>query len=252
MPITDVTKIRILNKLGLSNIIRFYYFRYHPLNKKSYLFYQQFIKPGDLCFDIGANIGIKTDLFLRLGAKVVAVEPQKDCFNFILRNLGNNTALTVVNKAVDAVMEEKAFYVCEANALSTLSPEWIASVQQSGRYKDYAWGKFYKVQTTTLDELIKEFGCPVFCKIDVEGCEEYVFKGLSRPIPLLSFEVSPETMSSVIKCIDYIKRLGEVKFNFCWESQGMYFPKWLRDFELLDYFKENSNQIYGDCYVRIV
>ena len=34
-------------------------------------------RKGDLIFDIGANNGFKTDIFLRLGARVVAVEPDK-------------------------------------------------------------------------------------------------------------------------------------------------------------------------------
>ena len=37
-------------------------------------FYSQFIKGDDLVFDVGANVGNKTDLFLQLGAKAVAVE----------------------------------------------------------------------------------------------------------------------------------------------------------------------------------
>ena len=35
------------------------------------------MRPGDLIFDIGANEGFKTDLFLRLGARVVAVDPDE-------------------------------------------------------------------------------------------------------------------------------------------------------------------------------
>src|SRR6266481_9284314 len=42
-------------------------------------FYRQFIQPGDLVFDVGANIGGKTAAFLSLGARVVAVEPNPVC-----------------------------------------------------------------------------------------------------------------------------------------------------------------------------
>src|SRR5206468_12695712 len=43
-------------------------------------FYRNTLKgfrPGHLIFDVGANEGQKTDIFLRLGAKVVAVEPDE-------------------------------------------------------------------------------------------------------------------------------------------------------------------------------
>ena len=35
------------------------------------------LREGDLIFDVGANDGSKTDLFLRIGARVVAVEPDE-------------------------------------------------------------------------------------------------------------------------------------------------------------------------------
>src|ERR1700761_9508003 len=38
--------------------------------------YSEFIKPGDLAFDIGAHVGDRIAAFRRLGARVVAVEPQ--------------------------------------------------------------------------------------------------------------------------------------------------------------------------------
>src|SRR3989442_2261023 len=34
-------------------------------------------RKGDMIFDVGANLGHKTDIFLRLGAKVVAIEPDE-------------------------------------------------------------------------------------------------------------------------------------------------------------------------------
>ncbi len=36
-------------------------------------------RPGDVIFDIGANQGYKAGIFLKLGAKVVAVEPEESC-----------------------------------------------------------------------------------------------------------------------------------------------------------------------------
>src|SRR3972149_2335437 len=38
--------------------------------------YRRFLKPGDLAFDIGAHVGDRVASFRRLGARVVAVEPQ--------------------------------------------------------------------------------------------------------------------------------------------------------------------------------
>ncbi len=38
--------------------------------------YGQFVRPGDLVFDIGAHVGDRVSSFRRLGARVLAVEPQ--------------------------------------------------------------------------------------------------------------------------------------------------------------------------------
>src|SRR6266436_503898 len=48
-------------------------------------FYGRFVKRGDLAFDIGANTGAKTAAFLSLGARVVAVEPNGQCTDYMLK-----------------------------------------------------------------------------------------------------------------------------------------------------------------------
>lgn len=56
---------------------------------KELQFYRNILRgfhPGDTIFDIGANHGSKTDIFLRLGAKVVAVEPDESTKTFWKRN----------------------------------------------------------------------------------------------------------------------------------------------------------------------
>lgn len=47
---------------------------YHQYYSKS-IFYSKFINNNDLVFDIGANIGNRTEVFLGIGARVIAVEP---------------------------------------------------------------------------------------------------------------------------------------------------------------------------------
>ena len=46
-------------------------------------FYGQFVKEGDLCFDIGAHNGNRTSTWLSLGARVVAIEPQPRFFQYL-------------------------------------------------------------------------------------------------------------------------------------------------------------------------
>ncbi len=48
-------------------------------------FYGQFVRPGDLCFDVGASVGSRTAVFLELGARVVALEPEERCVAVLRR-----------------------------------------------------------------------------------------------------------------------------------------------------------------------
>src|SRR5436309_3245329 len=60
----------------------------------------EFVRPGDLCFDVGANVGRKTEAMLRLGARVVAVEPLPECVRELKALYGNHPGFTLVPKAV--------------------------------------------------------------------------------------------------------------------------------------------------------
>ena len=62
-------------------------------------FYSQFIRPGDLVFDIGANIGVYAEVFQSIGARVVAVEPNPDCAEQIAWTTSREH-VTIVNAAV--------------------------------------------------------------------------------------------------------------------------------------------------------
>src|SRR5262245_12044409 len=51
-------------------------------------FYSQFIAPGNLCYDVGANVGDRTDIFRKLGARVIAIEPQTACLEVLRQRFG--------------------------------------------------------------------------------------------------------------------------------------------------------------------
>src|SRR5436190_21205900 len=63
-------------------------------------FYGQFVQPGDLVFDIGAHVGSRTAAFRRLGARVVAVEPQPALAKLLRLLFAADRAVTVEATAV--------------------------------------------------------------------------------------------------------------------------------------------------------
>ena len=101
-------------------------------------FYSQFVTADALCFDIGANMGNRTKIFRRLGARVVAVEPQEECLAVLRRAFNADRGVTVVAEAVGATPGTATLFKSDANTISSLTPEWIDSVRSSGRFADHA------------------------------------------------------------------------------------------------------------------
>lgn len=215
-------------------------------------FYSNFISGGDLCFDIGANIGNRTDVFLKLGATVVAVEPQAACMEELRKKYGTNKRVILINKGLGEKKGEKIMRVSEDNTISSMSDEWISAVSESGRFQYSSWDNHQLVFMTTLDDLIANYGKPVFCKIDVEGYELPILKGLSQPIPYISFEFVPEIVGLTINCINHLSSLGNARFNYSiGESMKIVLLEWVRSDEMCEILKSLPDKsIFGDVYVK--
>src|SRR4051812_7575180 len=129
--------------------------------------YANFVRPNSLVFDIGANVGVNTQCFLDLGARVVAVEPVPQNLER-LRQI-HSRRLTVLPLAVSDKEGQATMDVGDTTDFSTMSPEWKEIAKKSDRFKGESWSKTITVLTTTLDFLIARLGKPAVIKMDVEG-----------------------------------------------------------------------------------
>jgi FkbM family methyltransferase len=201
--------------------------------------YRQCVRPGQLCFDIGANKGSRAIIFTLLGARTVALEPNET----LTRTLRRVPRVTVVNKAVSDQPGRKTLLVNANDQISSLNPDWQSKWPEFPDWSQRA------VDCVTLDQLVAEYGLPDFCKIDVEGHEPAVLRGLSRPIPLFSFEASPDFSENTQTCMELLARLGEYQFNyavgddFAWIS-----PRWVSRAEVPGLVAAGA----GDVYARLV
>jgi len=230
--------------------------REKKLNKKMFRFYRKFINKGDVVFDVGANIGSRTNIFLKLGAIVIAIEPQAYCVDILKNKYGDNPKFTLINKALAEKEGQAEMMISDACTISSLSKEWVEAVRKSGRFHNHNWGGGAEiVQTTTLDKLIDQYGFPSFIKIDVEGFEYEVIKGLSKPVNALSLEFTPEFIESTYNCIDYLSKIGKIQFNYSiGDSMVLSLRKWVSCKEISKLLSEfiNDNKSYGDVYIRFI
>ena len=234
----------------------------NAVNRKKLLkFYSRFVKKDDLCFDIGANFGRRTEIFLKLGARVVAIEPQDACMQELKKKYGNNKRVILIKKAISDNRGEEELMISDSHTLSSMSKEWIDSIKSSDMFfvstQAFSWQKSAKVQVTTLNQLIKEYGKPTFCKIDVEGYEYKVLKSLSEPIRVVSFEFTPtqEFILSAINTVEHLASIGEVKFNYSFgESISLVLNEWVGPDEISNILSNfpNKTPISGDIYARFI
>jgi len=220
--------------------------------KRRVEFFSSFLSPGDLCFDVGANIGNRIEPLLFIGAKVVAVEPQDSCYKILKKKFGNRIA--IVKKGLSSEEGQRDFYISNSSTISSFSTEWIESVKE-GRLKGHKWNKIVKTEMTTLDNLIKTHGIPKFIKIDVEGYEHEVLKGLSIPVKFLSFEYTvPEQLDKVFDCIKQIEVINNnIECNYSvGESMKLQLNTWITLGDMKNHLKtkEFNETIFGDIYIR--
>jgi FkbM family methyltransferase len=215
-------------------------------------FYSSFIKNGDLCFDVGANLGNRVAPLLDIGAKVVAVEPQEYCYKYLQYKFGKK--IQIDNKGLGDCESIQEFNLSKYNVYSSFSTEWINSVK-NGRFKGVHWDEIIQVKMTTLDNLIAEFGLPDFIKIDVEGYELNVLKGLSKSVKMISFEFTvPEQTAKAIACIDQIEKIdSNIECNFSvGESMEFALENWISTADIRNQvISDNFASIgFGDIYMR--
>jgi FkbM family methyltransferase len=217
-------------------------------------FYKRFIKPNDLVFDVGANMGNRTKIFLKLNAKVVAFEPQTMCGDFLESAFKRSQNFTLIKKALGSNNGESEMFIANEHTISTLSKHWVTATKESGRFRQNTWNKRQLVKITTLDNMVKQFGIPSFIKIDVEGYEYEVLSGISIPIDYISIEFAAENIKNTYKCIEHMNSLSDVLFQIVkGEDTIFYLPEWISGEELKNRLSDIINQdglAWGDIYIK--
>jgi FkbM family methyltransferase len=212
--------------------------------------HRRFVQRGDLVFDIGAHVGDRVASFRRLGAKVVAVEPQPAFGQMLGMFYARDSNVAVERVAVGRHAGDVRLMINTDNpTVSTASNAFIHAAEGAQGWQGQHWDRSIRVPMTTLDALIGQYGVPVFIKIDVEGYEEEALNGLTQPVAALSFEFTTIQRDVACGCIDRCAALGLTLFNAAigesqqigdWRS-GEKMRQWINELP----FEANSGDVYA-------
>jgi FkbM family methyltransferase len=244
---------RLARSLGFGRSLAIYFgqpWRTRALHRH----YRPFLGPGDLAFDVGAHVGNHARCFARLGARVVAIEPQPAFAAWLRWLFRNQPRITVVESALAAAPGMVELYRSPRTpTVATVSRKWMAAAGASAGFERVRWTEGIAVAATTLDTLIARHGLPRFCKIDVEGYEAEVLQGLSRPIPVVSFEYLPAALEVAADAAAALAALGPYRFNLTiGEHRRFLWPAWRPRAELEAWLRaRHPNERSGDVYARL-
>ena len=221
-------------------------------------FYHQLIRDAGagLVIDVGANAGEKAIIFAEVADRVLCVEPSPAAVRALQARFAGSGKITIVGKGAGAQPGSLPFHMFDDDdCYNTFSSKWAASLSAPDGSSTQAKKvtSIVEVPVVTLDALIEELGVPSYIKIDVEGFELEVLKGLSRSVRLVSIECNlPQFTQETLDCI---ARLGELQrdavFNYCTSEPPVELAskRWLSPAEMADQVKSGRHR-FMEIYAR--
>ena len=216
--------------------------------------YSQFVHEGDLVFDIGAHVGDRTAAFRRLGARVVAVEPQPALARTLKLLYGRDAAVAIEPVAIGRNAGTLSLSLNLDNpTVSTASDAFRTAAVAAPGWEGQAWTKTIQVPATTLDLLASRHGAAAFIKVDVEGSEAEALAGLTSPSPALSFEFTTMQRGVAAACIERCMQLGYTRYNAVLRESFTFVQRdWMNAEKIAAWLRalpQSANS--GDIYARL-
>lgn len=184
---------------------------------------RNFINDSTIVYDIGSNIGVHTQAFAKTAKHVYSFEPNN-----------NNYKLLEINTYHDKNVSLYKYALSDSVGIAKIEQYELGSIGNFGECKLTDVGQDCKM--TTIDELVntRQIEPPHVIKIDVEGHEQNVFRGMRETIkhnlPVIFYEAMH---CDLISIYDMLNQFG---YELYWYPVNNYNP---------NNFYKNKNNIFG-------
>jgi len=203
----------------------------------------------DVVFDVGAHKGEDSAFYLKLGYRVVAVEPSPALVKHLKQRFKAQIAdgtYTLIDKAIGNADGEISFFVNTAVSVwGTTDPRWVLRNERLGTDSEEI-----TVPCVRLTEILKTYGCPHYLKIDVEGADMLCVRDLGsvtcRP-KYISLESTKTSWSDLLAEFETLSNLGYTRFKVVDQTRhGTGTFKTRLNQSLTHTFEEHSSGPFGD------
>lgn len=201
-------KFKFYNNLKLvlhpASIAHTFYVKSHRMGKlKDISVIEKFVKNGDICIDVGANIGHLSLIMAKSSypnGLVISIEPGRRLFSYLIENI-------VLNK-IDNIVPLNIAIVKENKVVEFFEYYYADNFSSFKKIKKFP-ADSYKVLTMRLDFLLfcLNLNKIDFLKIDVEGLEFEVIESLGdfiEKVKYIYFELNEKNL------LNYNHNKGEV------------------------------------------
>lgn len=206
-----------------------------------------------LIFDIGANTGNFSEECLSAypDCSIVAVEANDSLISVLKDKFSNHNNMTILNYLVSSINNEHIdFYLGNVNTISTASRDWMSLSRFAN---ECHWKTVLKKETINLDRLIQIYGSPDLIKIDVEGYELEVIKGLTSKQSEICFEWTEEQYVNLNQIIEYLSILGYQNFGFTYQDDYLIRPTIYSDWDscgIHNNIQPDRKKLWGMVWVK--
>ena len=204
------------------------------------------VKEKDYCLDIGANMGFYTIWFSKYTKKILSFEPDKKNFQRLYQNLRiNELDKFIVSYNIALGAEERL-----VQFTNNMDGENHISLSENENTE--------KVQCRKLENVLKENNIRYvkYIKIDVEGFEIFVLKGLTdyleqKKIEVIQIEINKTLSNSgttVSQLLDYLESFG---YSLCsYDVAGKKLKKETYNDRRENYFLTYDVELVNDSLTR--